>query len=105
MADKTEIALNKYFCPNCHMGRLGSHVDPEHDKWNKCRFCGFMELKTQTIQRISCKLDSDCSCSCKTICERSIPMNSKSKDIDQQNPNNDNKSSAYTDQDYQKPIP
>lgn len=57
MSDKdynSEISINSYLCPNCHFAQLFEHYQSEYRReWNKCKFCGYMEAKSQTRDRVS----------------------------------------------------
>lgn len=50
----SDVALNSYLCPNCHMAKLFEHQQSEFQhEWNKCTFCGYSETKAQTHDRVS----------------------------------------------------
>lgn len=55
---KTDIALNSFFCPNCHSSKFSPHWMTEYNhEWNKCTSCGYMELQSITETRILYKLN------------------------------------------------
>lgn len=80
MQEKRDISLNSYFCPRCHMGSLCSHQQPEHRDYNKCPSCGYMELKSQTLERVTCKVLSKCECTCEFVCDNTIDSKKIKKD-------------------------
>lgn len=47
------ISGNCCVCPECHQATLYDHwmIEYKHD-WNKCRSCGYMELKEETERRV-----------------------------------------------------
>ena len=48
-----DINFNSYVCPKCHNSTFSEHIMQEYQReWNKCTFCGYMELKTITVARI-----------------------------------------------------
>jgi ferredoxin-like protein FixX len=52
------FSLNKYFCPMCHFATLYEHEQSSLAiDYNKCRSCGYMELKCKTVKRLEDFLD------------------------------------------------
>ena len=47
-------SLLQHLCPNCHYGTLRECYIPIYQHhWNKCKSCGYMELKSVTLTRIT----------------------------------------------------
>lgn len=52
------FGLNRYFCPICHFARLYEHEQASLGiDYNKCKSCGYMELKSKTTKRLEDFLD------------------------------------------------
>lgn len=80
MSHCNDISLNSYFCPNCCIASFGQHPEQKYRDYNKCSFCGYMELTSQTLERITCKVTNDRECACKFICQKTINAEQIHKD-------------------------
>lgn len=97
------IQMNSYFCPRCHLATFTQH--PSYREYNKCPSCGYMELMSQTVERIKCKLTDNIDCGCKFVCEKAINMQPNSDNIKVDNDCNNSCACTCNNQSDNKPMP